>query len=195
MLRSSQLLVGLALYGASLALMVRSGLGTAPWDVLHVGLAGLVPMSIGAIVVVVSVLVLLAWWPLRERPGIGTVANALLVGVFVDLTLLVLPEIESLPVRIALLVAGVLGNGVATGMYIGAGFGRGPRDGLMTGLHRVTGLSIRLVRTALEVAVVAAGLALGGPLGLGTVAYALLIGPMAQLAIPWFDRRAEPDAG
>ena len=187
--RGVQLIVGLALYGASLGLMVRSGLGTAPWDVLHVGIAGLVPLSIGAIVIIVSVLVLLAWWPLRERPGVGTIANAVLVGVFVDLTLAVLPDIESLGVRIALLVAGVLGNGLATGMYIGAGLGRGPRDGLMTGLHRVTGRSLRLVRTSLEVAVVVLGVLLGGPLGIGTVAYALLIGPLSQLTIPWFDHR------
>ncbi|QWC85484.1 hypothetical protein KLP28_01485 [Nocardioidaceae bacterium] len=193
--RTTQLVVGLVLYGVSLGLMVRSGLGTAPWDVLHVGVAGLVPLSIGTVVVITSVLVLLAWWPLRERPGPGTVANAVLVGVFVDVTLVVLPEIESLGVRIVLLVAGVLGNGLATGMYIGAGFGRGPRDGLMTGLNRVTGLSLRLVRTGLEVSVVVAGVLLGGPLGVGTVAYALLIGPLSQLTIPWFDHRRARPAG
>ena len=188
--RWTQLLVGLAIYGISLGLMVRSGLGTAPWDVLHVGIAGIVPLSIGTVVIIVSLLVLVAWWPLHERPGIGTLANAVLVGVFVDLTLAVLPDVESWGVRIALLVVGVLGNGLATGMYIGAGFGRGPRDGLMTGLHRVTGRSLRLVRTSLEVSVVVLGVLLGGPLGVGTVAYALLIGPLAQLTIPWFDHGA-----
>jgi uncharacterized membrane protein YczE len=183
--RLPQLLVGLALYGASLAMMVRGALGLAPWDVLHSGFIRHVPMTIGAAVVLFSFLVLLLWIPLREKPGIGTVANALLVGLSADATLAVLAEPDSLVLRIGLTLGGLVLNALATALYIGSQFGRGPRDGLMTGFARRSGLSLRLVRTALEVAVVVVGLLLGGALGVGTVLYALAIGPLAQVMLPW----------
>ena len=183
--RLPQLAVGLVLYGASLALMVRGGLGLAPWDVLHSGFIRHVPITLGQAVVLFSFVVLLLWIPLREKPGIGTVANAFLVGLSADATLAVLTAPEGWWAGAALMVAGVVLNGLATALYIGSQFGRGPRDGLMTGLARRTGWSLRLVRTGLEVAVVLIGLALGGVLGLGTVLYAVAIGPLAQLMLPW----------
>lgn len=198
--RLPQLLVGLALYGASLALMVRGALGLAPWDVLHSGFIRHVPMTLGQAVVLWSFVVLLVWIPLREKPGIGTILNAVLVGLAADATLAVLAAPEEMWLRVVLMVAGVVLNGLATALYIGSQFGRGPRDGLMTGLARRTGLSLRLVRTALEVTVVVAGLLLGGVLGVGTVLYALAIGPLAQLMLPWVLVRLpvaaeEPTAG
>ncbi len=184
--RLPQLFVGLFLYGVSLALMVRGAIGLAPWDVLHSGLTTHVPITLGQAVVVMSFVVLLLWVPLREKPGLGTIANAFVVGISADLTLAVLDQADGLAARFALMLGGVVLCGLASGLYIGAQLGRGPRDGLMTGLSRRTGLSIRLVRTALEVAVVAVGLALGGVAGLGTVVYALAIGPLTQLMLPWF---------
>jgi uncharacterized membrane protein YczE len=182
--RLPQLFVGLVLYGVSLAMMLRSGLGLAPWDVLHQGMTLHLPITIGQAVVAASFVVLLLWIPLREKPGVGTIANAVLVGVSVDVTLLVLPAPEGMAWRIGFLVAGVVGNALATAMYIGAQLGRGPRDGLMTGLARRTGRSLRLVRTVLEVTVVLLGVLLGGTLGVGTVAYALAIGPLSQQMLP-----------
>ncbi len=183
--RLLQLVVGLVLFGTSLAVLVVSGLGTAPWDVLHLGLTGLTGLSLGTMSVLVSVVVLLLWVPLRQRPGLGTVANAVLVGVTIDLALLVLPDSPGLAARWLLLVLGVALNGAATALYIGAQLGPGTRDGLMTGLARLTGRPIGLVRTAIEVVVVLLGWLLGGPLGLGTVLYALAVGPVAQLVLPW----------
>ncbi|HXH77776.1 hypothetical protein [Nocardioides sp.] len=183
--RIPQLLIGLVLYGASLAMMVRGTLGLAPWDVLHSGFIRHVPITLGQAVVLLSFVVLLLWIPLREKPGIGTIANAIIVGLAADAALAVLAEPDALWMRLVLLVAGVVLNALATALYIGSQFGRGPRDGLMTGLSRRTGLSLRLVRTALEVSVVLIGLLLGGVLGLGTVLYALAIGPLAQLMLPW----------
>jgi uncharacterized membrane protein YczE len=183
--RLPQLFIGLVLYGVSLGLMVRGNVGLAPWDVLHSGLIQHVPITLGQAVVVMSFVVLLLWIPLREKPGLGTIANALVVGFSADATLWLLEEPEALAARVALMLGGVALCGLASGLYIGAQLGRGPRDGLMTGLHRRTGLSLRLVRTALEVAVVLVGLALGGVLGLGTVVYALAIGPLTQLMLPW----------
>lgn len=182
--RLPQLLVGLVLYGVSLALMVRGDLGVAPWDVLHLGIAGHVGLNLGVVLVGTSFVVLLLWIPLREKPGIGTVANALLIGPSADATLLVVDRPDALATRVALMLGGVVLCALATAMYIGAQFGRGPRDGLMTGLVRRTGLSIRLVRTSLEVTVVVLGLLLGGPLGLGTVLFALAIGPLTQWMLP-----------
>lgn len=182
--RLPQLLVGLVLYGVSLALMVRGDLGLAPWDVLHSGLIRYVPIDLGQAVIVMSVVVLLAWIPLREVPGIGTVANSLLVGSSADATLALLDRPDSLALRIVFMLGGIVLCALATAMYIGAQFGRGPRDGLMTGLVRRTGLSIRLVRTSIEVTVVIVGLLLGGSLGVGTVLYALAIGPLTQLMLP-----------
>ena len=182
--RLVQLFVGLALYGVSLAMLLRAGLGLAPWDVLHQGLAGLLGTTVGQMVIAVSFVVLLLWIPLRERPGFGTIANAILVGVFVDLTLLVLDDAEAWAWRVALLLLGVLLNGVATALYIGASLGAGPRDGLMTGLVRRTGRSVRVVRTGLEVTVLGVGWLLGGTVGIGTVLYALAIGPIAHALLP-----------
>ena len=195
--RLPQLLVGLYLYGVSLALMVRGDLGLAPWDVFHSGLIRFVPITLGQAVIVMSFVVMIAWIPLREVPGLGTVLNALIVGTAADLTLAVLDRPDALASRIGLMAGGVVLCGVASALYIGAQFGRGPRDGLMTGLHRRTGASIRLVRTLLEVAVVALGLLLGGVAGLGTVLYALLIGPLTQAMLPWFtvDVSAPCDSG
>lgn len=182
--RLPQLLVGLVLFGASLGMMVRGDLGLAPWDVLHSGLIRHVPLSLGQAIVVMSFVVLLLWVPLRETPGIGTIANALVVGISADATLVLVDRPDALAGRIALMLGGVALCGLAGAMYIGAQLGRGPRDGLMTGLARRTGLSLRLVRTGLEITVVVIGVALGGELGPGTVLYALAIGPVTQAFLP-----------
>jgi uncharacterized membrane protein YczE len=182
--RLPQLYLGLVAYGVSLALMIHADLGLAPWDVLHSGLIEHVPITIGQAVVIMSFVVLLLWIPLREKPGLGTISNALVVGFSADATLALLPEPDALWVRTAMMLGGIALCGLATAMYIGAQLGRGPRDGLMTGLARRTGRSLRLVRTGLEVTVVLVGLLLGGTLGLGTVLYALAIGPLTQLWLP-----------
>ena len=182
--RLIQLYAGLALYGVSMALIIRSTLGNMPWDVLHQGLAGRIGWSIGAVSILVGALVLLAWIPLRQRPGLGTVSNVVVIGLAVDATLAVVPAPAPSRSGSGLLVAGVLLNAVATAAYIGVHLGPGPRDGLMTGLVRRTGGSVRLVRTSIEVAVVATGWLLGGTLGLGTVVYALAIGPLVQVLLP-----------
>jgi uncharacterized membrane protein YczE len=184
--RLVQLVVGLAIYGMSMALVIRGALGVIPWDVLHTGLIQHIPVSFGQMTILVSLAVLLMWVPLRQMPGLGTVANAFLVGIAADITLALVPPVEDLALRVVLLVGGITLNGMATAMYIGSQLGPGPRDGLMTGLSRVSGRSIRLVRTAMEVTVVALGWALGGAVGLGTVLYAVAIGPLAQLMLPWF---------
>ena len=190
--RLPQLLGGLALYGASMAMQIRSGLGLNPWDVLHEGLAEQTPLSFGLITAITGVAVLLLWIPLRQRPGVGTVANVLVIAVAVDVALALLPAPEAIAARIALLLGGVVLNGVATAAYVGARLGPGPRDGLMTGLSARTGWSVRLVRTGIEVAVLATGWLLGGTVGIGTVLYALAIGPLTQAFLPLFavrDRR------
>jgi uncharacterized membrane protein YczE len=182
--RLSQLLAGLALYGISMAMMIRSALGLDPWDVFHYGVTGHLPLSFGAVVTLVGFVVLLAWIPLRQAPGFGTVANVLVIGVVSDATLAVLSRPSELWLRAVLLALGIVLNGLAGAMYIGAQLGPGPRDGLMTGISRRTGLSIRLVRTVQEIAVVGVGFALGGTVGLGTVLYALSIGPLVQRFLP-----------
>jgi uncharacterized membrane protein YczE len=184
--RLPQLLVGLLLYGLTLAMMIRATLGNAPWDVLHQGLAGHLPITIGQAVIAMSLVVLLLWIPLREMPGLGTICNSFLVGLSADAFLSLISTPDAWWARALLMVGGILLNAVATAMYLGSQFGAGPRDGLMTGLHRRTGVSIRLVRTGLEVAVVAIGWLLGGVAGLGTVLYALAIGPLAQALLPTF---------
>jgi uncharacterized membrane protein YczE len=182
--RLVQLYAGLFLYGFSIALMVRAHLGLAPWDVLHSGLTNWFPIDIGQALVIVSFVVMLGWIPLREKPGIGTISNALIIGLSTDMFLGVLPDGHGLPVRVALLVSGVVLQGLATAAYIGAQLGRGPRDGLMTGLARRTGRSLRLVRTLMELTVVAIGLLLGGVAGVGTILYAFSIGPLSQALLP-----------
>lgn len=182
--RLGQLLVGLTLYGLTLAMVIRASLGNSPWDVLHQGMARHLPISIGTAVIAMSLVVLLAWIPLREMPGLGTVLNSVLVGLSADFFLGVIDTPTAEGARTALLVGGVLLNAVATALYIGSQFGPGPRDGLMTGLHRRTGISIQLVRAGLEISVVALGFLLGGRVGLGTVLYAVAIGPLVQRLLP-----------
>ncbi len=184
--RLPQLYVGLLLYGTSGALQVRSGLGLDPWDVFHQGLARHLGLAIGTVVIIVGAAVLLAWLPLRQRPGLGTLSNVVLVGASLNWSLDLLPEHLPLAWRIAEMVGGVLLCGMATGLYIGAEYGPGPRDGLMTGLARVTGRSIRLVRTGLELTVLGTGWLLGGTVGIGTVVFALAIGPLAQVFLRVF---------
>ncbi|MET1017759.1 MAG: hypothetical protein ABWX76_13125 [Leifsonia flava] len=184
--RIAQLLVGLFLYGIGISLIVRGQIGAAPWDVLTQGIAKHTGLSFGLITVLTSGVVLLLWIPLRQRPGIGTVLNALLVGPSADIGLALIPTDLPLVARIFVFIAGLLVLSGATGLYIGAHFGPGPRDGLMTGLHRRTGWKIWTVRTGIEVVVVAIGWALGGNVGIGTLAFALLVGPLCGWAIPFF---------
>jgi len=176
-------MIGLAGYGFSMAMMVRSQLGLDPWDVFHQGLALHTGMTIGIASAVVGVAVLLAWVPLRNRPGIGTIANVIVIAVTVDLGLLLLQTPTSMPARIAMMVGAVVLNAFSTVLYVGAGLGPGPRDGLMTGLVVRTGLSVRLVRTSIEATVLAIGWLLGGTVGVGTVIYAFGIGPLVQFFV------------
>ncbi|GAB7037815.1 MULTISPECIES: membrane protein YczE [Catenuloplanes] len=183
--RFTQLQAGLVAYGVSMALMIESHLGLDPWDVFHQGLALRTGLSFGTVTIVVGAIVLLLWIPLRQRPGVGTVSNVIVIGLVVDLALALLPTPAPLWVRIAFLSGGIALNAFATGLYIGARLGPGPRDGLMTGyVARNPHRSIRLVRTAVEVTVLALGWLLGGAVGLGTIAYALAIGPLTQWFLP-----------
>ncbi|GGX33498.1 membrane protein [Streptomyces malachitofuscus] len=184
--RLFQLYAGLALYGASSALLVRSGLGLEPWNVLHQGLSERTGLSMGVVLTLTGAAVLLLWIPLRQRPGLGTVSNVLVIGAAMDATLAVVPDAHAMAVRVSLMAAGIVLNGAATGLYIAARFGPGPRDGLMTGLNRRTGVSVRLVRTAIEITVVVTGFVLGGTVGVGTLLYAVTIGPLAQLFLRVF---------
>jgi uncharacterized membrane protein YczE len=183
--RVPQLFAGLFLYGVSMALMVESDLGLNPWDVFHQGLSEVTGISFGWIVLLVGVPVLLLWIPLRQRPGFGTIANLVVVGFSADAALAVLPIGESLPARIGYLIGGILLNGFATGLYIGSRMGPGPRDGLMTGLAgRFPRVSLRVIRTGIELFVLGAGFLLGGTVGIGTIAYAVAIGPLVHLFLP-----------
>ena len=184
--RLPQLFGGLVLYGTSMAMQLRATLGLDPWDVFHQGVARHLPVTFGTVVAITGVAVLLLWIPLRQRPGIGTIANVIVIAVSVDVALALIAEPTGLPARIALLVAGIVLNGVASAAYIGARLGPGPRDGLMTGLAARTGWSIRLVRTGIELTVLATGWLLGGTVGVGTVIYALAIGSLTQAFLPWF---------
>lgn len=189
--RSCQLLLGLVLYGTSVAVVTRARLGLEPWSVLAEGVMKHTGLTFGTVTGLISVAVLLLWIPLRQKPGIGTVANVVVISVVVDLVRAVLPDQHRLGWQIALLAGGIALNGVATATYVGARLGPGPRDGLMTGLAARTGWSVRLVRTGIEVTVVAAGFLLGGTVGVGTVLYALAIGPLTQALLPfvvWRDR-------
>jgi uncharacterized membrane protein YczE len=182
--RLPQLLAGLTLYGVSMGLQIRSALGLDPWDVLHQALSNRTGLTFGTITAIVGALVLLCWIPLRQRPGVGTVGNIVVIAIAVDATLALVTQPSSLVARITLLVAGVVLNGLASATYIGVRLGPGPRDGLMTGLTARTGLSIRLVRTGIELTVVATGWLLGGTVGVGTILYALAIGPLTQAFLP-----------
>ena len=181
--RLVNLYLGLVLFGVSCAMIVASGLGLGPWDVFHQGLSEQIGISLGWMVIGVGLAVLLLWIPLRQRPGLGTISNAIVIGLVIDATLTFLSQPGSMAARAGLLVAGVAFNGVATGLYIGAGLGPGPRDGLMTGLA-ARGHSIRVVRTALELTVLVIGWILGGTVGVGTLLYAVSIGPLAHFFIP-----------
>ena len=184
--RLVQLYVGLTLYGASMGLMIQGNLGLDPWDVLHSGIIKHVDVSFGTVVIAMSFVVLLAWIPLRQWPGLGTISNAIVIGLVTDLTLSTVDRPDELWLRIVFMLAGIVVNALAGALYIGAQLGPGPRDGLMTGLVRRTGRSVRLVRTTIEVTVLAVGWLLGGVVGLGTVAYALAIGPLVHLLLPLF---------
>lgn len=184
--RTIQLIAGLIVCGFGLAFVIRSVLGASPWDVLTLGLINHVPLSFGAVAVGVSVIVLLLWIPLREKPGVGTVLNAAMVGPSTELGLHLIPGATDLWLQAAFLALGTVTFGLGSGLYIGAGFGSGPRDGLMTGLHRRFGIPIWVARTSLEVAVVTIGWGLGGIVGIGTLVFAVFIGPLCQLFIRMF---------
>ncbi len=188
--RLVQLLAGLAAYGVSIALMVRAELGLDPWDVFHQGLARRTGMAIGTAVIVVGAAVLLLWIPLRERPGIGTISNVVIIGVAANIALEVVPPPGHIGLRWLSLLSGILLCGVATGAYIGARLGPGPRDGLMTGLAR-RGHSIRVVRTGIELSVLLVGFLLGGTVGIGTLLFASTIGPIVHVTIPLFSRTTD----
>ncbi len=193
--RGTQLLIGLFLYGFALAMMIRATLGVAPWDVLSQGSSLQTGVPFGVMTNLIGVVVLLLWIPLRQRPGIGTVLNVLLVGPSAEIGLAVVGEPEALWARILLFSGGLLLLAVASGLYIGARLGPGPRDGLMTGLHERFGLPVWFVRTAIEGTVLLLGWLLGGSAGVGTVAFALLIGPLVNLTLPIFrvpERRSTP---
>ncbi|HGW1850848.1 TPA: YitT family protein [Klebsiella pneumoniae] len=192
--RLLQLYIGLVLYGVSTALFVHANLGADPWDVFHLGVAKQLGISFGTVIILTGAAVLLLWIPIRQMPGLGTVSNVIVLGLAADATLAVLPPLESLVARSALLVGAIVLNAIATGMYIGAGFGPGPRDGLMTGLHARTGWSLRGIRTAIELSVLLIGWLLGGKFGFGTVIYALSIGPLIQLCLPWFSQPVSRNA-
>lgn len=180
------------LYGFSMAMMLRSDLGLDPWDVLHQGLTRYVPLSFGTVTIVVGAAVLLLWIPLRQWPGLGTVLNVVVVGLAADVGLSLIPRPDLIVVRVLLLVGGVVANGLASATYLGSQFGPGPRDGLMTGLANRTHVSIRLIRTAIELSVLGGGFVLGGTVGLGTVLYAATIGPLIQLFLPRVTVRLAP---
>jgi uncharacterized membrane protein YczE len=181
--RLVQLYVGLVLYGVSASMLLLAGLGVDPWDVLHQGLSRRLGLGVGTWAIIVGVAVLLLWIPLRQRPGFGTVSNVIVVGLVIDAVLAAVPPVHGLPARVLVMLGGVVLNGIATGAYIGAGLGPGPRDGLMVGLA-ARGHSIRVVRTCIEITVLLTGWLLGGTVGIGTVVYALGIGPIAHVSIP-----------
>lgn len=187
MRRFIQLQLGLCLYGVSLALLVRANLGLDPWDVFHQGLSQKTGLSLGTILIIVGAAVMVLWIPLRQKPGIGTISNIFVIGIVADLALYLMPPLQHLAVQGLALFAGVMLNAVASAAYIGVGMGPGPRDGLMTGLVRRTGWPLRWTRMGIEGTVLAFGWLLGGSVGLGTVVYALAIGPLIQLMLPWFE--------
>ena len=191
--RASQLVVGLFLYGFAIALIVRAAIGVSPWDVLTQGIVAQTGLSFGLVTNIVGGLVLLLWIPIRQRPGFGTVLNVLLVGPSAEFGLWLIPEQTDLAVRVALFAGGLALLAVATGLYIGAGYGPGPRDGLMTGIHKRWGIRIWIVRTAIEVTVLSIGWVLGGNVGIGTLLFALLIGPMVGVTLPLLRVRLPKD--
>ncbi|MFM8563545.1 MAG: YczE/YyaS/YitT family protein [Acidimicrobiia bacterium] len=181
-------LVGLGLFGFGIALFLESHLGVPPWDVFHKGVADKLDVSIGVVIIATGVVLLLLWIPLRQRPGLGTILNALEIGLVVDLAKGSIGEPDRLWARTMMLIAGLLVIAVGSALYIGAGLGPGPRDGLMMGLAE-RGVSVRLARTVIEIVVVVAGVSLGGSIGVGTVLFAVGIGPLVQVLLPRFDIR------
>ncbi|HEY5821821.1 MAG TPA: hypothetical protein VIT20_07585 [Propionibacteriaceae bacterium] len=192
--RLPQLYVGLFLYGFSMAMLIRADLGLDPWDVLHQGLARYLPVSFGTVTIIVGAIVLLLWIPLQQWPGLGTVSNVFVIGWAADFGLWILPTPGHLAGQIVLMVIAIVVNGLAGAAYIGSQFGPGPRDGLMTGLVRRTGGSLRLIRTGIEVTVLVIGFLLGGTVGVGTVLYAVSIGPLVQLFLPHVAVKLDADA-
>ncbi len=186
MRRFIQLQLGLCLYGVAAAAMVRSNLGLDPWNVFHQGLSLKTGMSLGTASILMGVLVMLTWIPLRQKPGLGTLCNIFVIGLSMDAALAVMPEITGMPLRLTFMALGVLLTGMGGAAYIGAGMGTGPRDGLMIGLNQRFGWSIRVSRMLIEISVLAGGWLLGGSVGLGTVAFAVAIGPLVQFFLPWF---------
>ena len=182
------LLLGLLTFGLGIALMVQAGLGLGPWEALHQGLGRLTGLELGTVSVVLGLPILLLWWPLGERPGIGTILNVLLIGTSTNLGIAVLPPAVGVPGQVAMMLAGVVTIGIGSGLYLGADLGAGPRDGLMTGIHHRFGWSIRRSRTLIELSVLGAGFLLGGTIGVGTLVFALGIGPLVQLFLAIFDR-------
>ncbi|CAN5147851.1 membrane protein [soil metagenome] len=189
--RFAQLQIGLLLYGLSIALMVRANLGLNPWSVFHQGLSDLTGLSLGLIVNGVGLLVLLTWIPLRQKPGIGTICNVFVIGTSADAALWMLPPVSGLWLQVLFLIAAIVLNAAATGAYIGAGLGPGPRDGITTGLMRVTGWQVRWVRMGVEATVLALGWIMGGKVGVGTVLFVLTTGPLLQIFLPLFTWRGE----
>ena len=183
--RIAQLLAGLFLYGFAIAMMVRAGIGVPPWDVLTQGVALQTAIGFGWVTVIIGAVVLLLWIPIRQKPGIGTILNVLLIGPSAEVGLAILAAPTELWAQVLLFAGGLAMLAVATGLYIGARFGPGPRDGLMTGIHERWGWRIWIVRTAIELTVLLIGWMLGGNVGVGTVAFALLIGPMVGVTLPW----------
>ena len=191
--RIARCMAGLAMFGLGIALLIDANLGAAPWDVFHTGVSELTGIPVGSVIIVTGVLLLLLWIPLGESPGLGTILNAFAIGLFVDIFLPLLPEPEMLVPRLVMMLAGVVVIGAGSGLYIGAGLGPGPRDGLMTGLGR-HGVSIHVARTGIELLVLLAGVALGGSIGIGTAVFALGIGPMVQIFLPRLSMRERPAA-
>jgi uncharacterized membrane protein YczE len=182
------LLVGLVLFGIGIAAMAQAGIGLGPWEVLHQGISRLTGLPLGTISILVGIPVLAAWWPLGERPGLGTILNIALIGASTNVALGVIPAASAIPAQLAMMLAGVVTIAIGSGLYLAADLGPGPRDGLMTGLHLRFGWSIRRARTGIELSVLVAGFLTGGTIGLGTVVFALGIGPMVQVALRVFDR-------
>jgi len=182
------LVIGLVLFGTGIAMMAQAGLGLGPWEVFHQGIARLTGLQLGTVSILVGIPVLAAWWPLGERPGAGTVLNILLIGTATNVALGIVPVPAGTPEQLLLMLAGVVTIAAGSGLYLASDLGPGPRDGLMTGLHLRFGWSIRRARTGIEVAVLVAGYLAGGTIGLGTIVFALGIGPLVQVALRLFDR-------
>ncbi len=182
------LLAGLVIFGLGIALMAQAGLGLGPWEAFHQGIGRLVGLELGTVSIILGIPILVLWWPLGERPGIGTLLNVVLIGTATNIGITVLPVAQGVAVQVAMMLAGVLVIAIGSGLYLAADLGAGPRDGLMTGLHHRFGWSIRRSRTAVEQTVLVAGFLLGGTIGIGTLVFALAIGPLVQICLGFFDR-------